>query len=176
MTKAESRHYIRYLSLTTHFIGTQQHRGRKEHSRFLHRLPEYQCLLPDHARSGAEPRFLRHVPYAGPAAISGGGAQLHSGTEISPERQVRGTVGGTVGCSRAANPPLCRRGEGATALQGNPPALHCDAVLRMGTGKDGRGINCLPDKTDAPDWDCPMKTQWNLIQYIRMHKLMSPYI
>lgn len=63
---------------------------------FLHRLPEYQCLLPDHARSGAEPRFLRHVPHAGPAAISLGGAQLHSRTKISPERQVRSTVGGTM--------------------------------------------------------------------------------
>lgn len=31
-----------------------------------------------------------------------------------------------------------------------------DAVLRMGAGKDGRGINCPPDKTDAPDWNCPM--------------------
>lgn len=35
-------------------------------------------------------------------------------------------------------------------------AEQCDAVLRMGAGKDGRGINCPPDKTDAPDWDCPM--------------------
>ena len=35
-------------------------------------------------------------------------------------------------------------------------AEQCDAVLRMGAGKDGRGINCPPDKTDAPDWDCKM--------------------
>lgn len=35
-------------------------------------------------------------------------------------------------------------------------AEQCDAVLRMGAGKAGRGINCPPDKTDAPDWDCPM--------------------
>lgn len=34
-------------------------------------------------------------------------------------------------------------------------AEQCDAVLRMGAGKDGRGINCPPDKTDAPGLGLP---------------------
>ena len=84
------------------------------------------------------------VPDARPATLSRSGAQLHPGAEIPAGQRLRNQRRSPVAGRRGTDTPLCRRPQGTVDVPGNGAPLHRDAVLRLGTGKGGRGLTIPP--------------------------------
>lgn len=93
-------------------------------------------LLSYCSGSRTQSRILRFLPSARPYALPIE-AQLHSRTQISPQKRLCRKGGGAMGRGRGANKRLCGGTEGGETPSRNNASQNCYAVRRLGTATYG---------------------------------------